>query len=102
MSKEYLVHSHKAVREPYALRRPVSPTAIRLRTVIVDGRHARVYAETREVDSCRTPDNPAGLGPWAISFSITGRFEGGRPDALTASIQGPFIHDSGVFVTEPL
>ena len=75
---------------------------IRLRTVIVDGRHARVYAETREVDSCRTPDNPAGLGPWAISFSITGRFEGGRPDALTASIQGPFIHDSGVFVTEPL
>jgi len=75
---------------------------IRLRTVIVDGRHARVYAETHEVDSCRTPDNPAGLGPWAISFSIMGRFEGGRPDALTASIQGPFIHDWGVFVTEPL
>ncbi|AXG08389.1 hypothetical protein DU484_00155 (plasmid) [Haloplanus rubicundus] len=75
---------------------------IRLKTVIVDGHHARVYAETREVDSCRTPDNPAGLGPWAISFSITGRFEGGQPDALTASIQGPFIHDSGVFVTEPL
>ena len=73
-----------------------------LRTVVVDGRHARVYAETREVDSCRTPDNPAGRGPWAISFSIDGRFEGGRPDALTASIQGSFIDDSGVLATESL
>ena len=73
-----------------------------LRTVVVDGRHARVYAETREVDSCRTPDNPAGRGPWAISFSIDGRFEGGQPDALTVSIQGSFIDDSGVFVTESL
>ena len=73
-----------------------------LRTVVVDGRHARVYAETREVDSCRTPDNPAGRGPWAISFSIDGRFEGGRPDALTVSIQGSFIDDSGVFATESL
>ena len=75
---------------------------IGLRTVVVDGRHARVYAETREVESCRTPDNPAGRGPWAISFNITGRFERGQPDALTASIQGPFIDDSGVFVTESL
>ena len=75
---------------------------IGLRTVIVDGRHARVYAETREVESCRTPDNPTGRGPWALSFSITGRFERGQPDALTASIQGPFIDDSGVFVTESL
>lgn len=73
-----------------------------LRTVVVDGRHARVYAETREVDSCRTPDNPGGRGPWAISFSIDGQFEGGRPDALTASIQGSFIDDSGVFATESL
>jgi len=75
---------------------------IGLRTVVVDGRHARVYAETREMDSCRTSDNPAGRGPWAISFTITGRFEGGRPDALTASVQGPFIDNSGVFVTESL
>jgi hypothetical protein len=37
-----------------------------LRTVVVDGRHARIYAETREVESCRTPDNPAGRGPWSI------------------------------------
>ena len=73
-----------------------------LRTVVVDGHHARVYAETREVDSCRTPDNPGGRGPWAISFSIDGEFEGGRPDALTASIQGSFIDDSGVFATESL
>ena len=73
-----------------------------LRTVVVDGRHARVYAETRAIESCRTPDNPAGRGPWASSFSISGRFEGGRPDALTASIQGPFIDDSGVFVTKSL
>ena len=75
---------------------------IGLRTVVLDGRHARVYAETREVDSCRTPDNAAGRGPWAITFTITGRFEGGRPDALTASVQGPFIENSGLFVTEPL
>jgi hypothetical protein len=75
---------------------------IGLRTVVVDGRHARVYAETREMDSCRISDNPAGRGPWTISFTITGRFEGGRPDALTASIQGPSIDDSGVFVTESL
>lgn len=73
-----------------------------LRTVVVDGRHARVYAETRAIESCRTPDNPAGRGPWAISFTISGRFEGGRPDALTASIQGPFIDNSGVFVTKSL
>jgi hypothetical protein len=73
-----------------------------LRTVVVDGRHARVYAETREVESCRTPDNPAGRGPWSISFSVDGQFEGGRPDVLTASIQGPFIDDSGVFATESL
>jgi hypothetical protein len=70
--------------------------------VVVDGRHARVYAETREVESCRTPDNPAGRGPWSISFSVDGQFEGGRPDVLTASIQGPFIDDSGVFATESL
>jgi len=73
-----------------------------LRTVVVDGRHARVYAETRAIESCRTPDNPAGRGPWAISFTISGRFEGGRPDALTASIQGPYIDNSGVFVTKSL
>ena len=73
-----------------------------LRTVVVDGRHARIYVETREVESCRTPDNPAGRGPWSISFSIDGQFEGGRPDALTASIQGPFIDDSGVFATQSL
>jgi len=73
-----------------------------LRTVVVDGRHARVYAETRAIESCRTPDNPAGRGPWAISFTISGRFEGGRADALTASIQGPFIDNSGVFVTKSL
>lgn len=76
--------------------------AIGLKTAVVDGRHARIYAETREVESCRTPDNPAGRGPWSISFSIDGQFEGGRPDALTASIQGPFIDDSGVFATETL
>lgn len=58
-----------------------------LRTVVVDGRYARVYPGTRKVESCRRPDNPAGRGPWAISFSIDGRFEGGRRDALTASIQ---------------
>ena len=73
-----------------------------LRTVVVDGRHARVYAETRAIESCRTPDNPAGRGPWAISFTISGRFEGGRPDALMASIQGPYIDNSGVFVTKSL
>jgi len=73
-----------------------------LRTVVVDGRHARIYAETREVESCRTPDNPAGRGPWSISFSIDGQFEGGRPNALTASIQGPFIDNSGVFATQSL
>ena len=73
-----------------------------LRTVVVDGRHARIYAETRAIESCRTPDNPAGRGPWAISFTISGRFEGGRPDALTASIQGQFIDNSGVFATESL
>ena len=73
-----------------------------LRTVVVDGRHARVYAETRAIESCRTPDNPAGRGPWAISFTISGRFEGGRPDALTASIQGPYVDNSGVFVTKSL
>jgi len=73
-----------------------------LRTVVVDGRHARVYAETRAIESCRTPDNPAGRGPWAISFTISGRFEGGRPDELTASIQGPYIDNSGVFVTKSL
>lgn len=73
-----------------------------LRTVVVDGRHARIYVETREVESCRTPDNPAGRGPWSISFSIDGQFDGGRPDALTASIQGPFIDDSGVFATQSL
>jgi hypothetical protein len=73
-----------------------------LRTVVVDGRHARVYAETRAIESCRTPDNPAGRGPWVISFIITGQFEGGRSGKLTASSQGPFIDDSGVFVTESL
>jgi hypothetical protein len=73
-----------------------------LRTVVVDGRHARVYAETRAIESCRTPDNPAGRGPWAISFSISGQFEGGRPDALTASIQDPFVDNSGVFATKSL
>lgn len=57
-----------------------------LRTVVVDGCHARVCAKTREVESCWTPDSPAGRGPWAISFSIDGRFESGRPGALTAII----------------
>jgi hypothetical protein len=33
-----------------------------LRMVVVDGRHARIYVETREVESCRTPDNSAGRG----------------------------------------
>jgi hypothetical protein len=75
---------------------------VRFKTVVVDGCDARVYLETTEDDSCRTPENQAGRGPWAVSFTVTGQFVGGRPDSLQLSIQGPFIENSGVFVTEVL
>jgi hypothetical protein len=75
---------------------------VQFKTVVVDGRDARVYLETTEVDSCRTPENQAGRGPWSVSFIVTGQFVGGRPDSLQLSIQGPFIENSGVFVTEVL
>ncbi|MEF8840940.1 MAG: hypothetical protein V5A62_04855 [Haloarculaceae archaeon] len=73
---------------------------VRFKTVVVDGRDARVYLETTEIDSCRTPENKAGRGPWSVSFTVTGEFAGGRPDLLQLSIQGPFIENSGVFVTK--
>ncbi|MFC6942813.1 hypothetical protein ACFQE8_23115 [Salinirubellus sp. GCM10025818] len=75
---------------------------VQFKTVVVDGRDARVYLETTETDSCRTPKNKAGRGPWSVSFTVTGVFVGGRPDSLQLSIQGPFIENSGVFVTEAL
>ena len=75
---------------------------VRFKTVVVDGRDARVYLETTEVETCRTPENTAGRGPWSVSFTITGQFVGGRPDSLQVSIQGPFIENSGVFATEAL
>jgi hypothetical protein len=75
---------------------------VQFKTVVVDGRDARVYLETTEVDSCRTPENKAGRGPWSVSFTVTGQFIGGRPDLLQVSIQGPFIENSGVFVTKEL
>jgi len=75
---------------------------IQFKTVVVDGRDARVYLETTEISSCRTPENKAGRGPWSVSFSVTGQFVGGRPNSLQVSIQGPFIENSGVFVTEEL
>ena len=75
---------------------------VQFKTVVVDGRDARVYLETTEIDSCRTPKNKNGHGPWSVSFIVTGKFVGGRPDSLQLSIQGPFIANSGVFVTEVL
>jgi hypothetical protein len=75
---------------------------VKFKTVVVDGRDARVYLETTEITSCRTPENKAGRGPWSVSFTVMGQFVGGRPDSLQVSIQGPFIENAGVFVTEAL
>jgi hypothetical protein len=75
---------------------------VQFKTVVVDGRDARVYLETTAVDSCRTPENKVGRGPWSVSFTITGQFVGSRPDSLQVSIQGPFVENAGVFVTEEL
>jgi len=75
---------------------------VRFKTVVVDDRDARIYLETTEVETCRTPENTAGRGPWSVSFTITGQFVGGRPDSLQVSIQGPFVENDGVFVTEEL
>lgn len=36
---------------------------VQFKTVVVDGRDARVYLETISVDSCWTPENKAGRGP---------------------------------------
>ena len=75
---------------------------VQFKTVVVDGRDARVYLGTTAVDSCRSSENNVGSGPWSVSFTITGQFVGGRPDSLQVSIQGPFVENDGVFVTEEL
>jgi len=75
---------------------------VKFKTEVVDGRDARVYLETTEVDSCRTPENKARRGSWSVSSTVTGQFVGGRPDPLQVSIQGAFIENSGVFVTKVL
>jgi hypothetical protein len=75
---------------------------VQFKTVVVDGRDARVYLGTTAVDSCRSSENKVGRGPWSVSFTITGQFVGGRPDSLQMSIQGPFVENAGVFVAEEL
>jgi hypothetical protein len=35
-----------------------------------------------------------------VAIPITRQFDGGYPDLLQVSIQGPFIENSGVFVTK--
>jgi hypothetical protein len=75
---------------------------VQFKTVVIDGRDARVYLETTEIDSCRTSENKAGRGPWSVSFTVMGQFVGGLPYSLRLSIRGPFIGNAGVFVTKAL
>ena len=46
---------------------------VQFKTVVGGGGDARVYLKTTAVDSCRTPENQAGRGPWSVSFTVTGR-----------------------------
>jgi len=66
-----------------------------LKHVFVNGRVGEVYLEPVANDACRTNENSAGRGPWLAPFSVTGRFDGGRPDALEVHLEGPFIQGDG-------
>ena len=66
-----------------------------LKHVFVNGRVGEVYLEPVANDACRTNENKAGRGPWLAPFSVTGRFDGGLPDALEVHLEGPFIQGDG-------
>ena len=59
--------------------------------VLVDDRTAEVYVEAAPNNACRTSDNDEGRGPWVTPFTVTGRFAGGRPDALEVHLEGQYI-----------
>ncbi|GAB6862685.1 hypothetical protein ACFR97_16270 [Haloplanus litoreus] len=63
--------------------------------VLVDDRTAEVYVEAAPNDACRTSDNDEGRGPWVTPFTVTGRFVGGRPDALEVHLEGQYIEGDG-------
>ena len=63
--------------------------------VFVDDRTAEVYVEGAPNDACRTSDNDEGRGPWVTPFTVTGRFVGGRPDALEVHLEGQYIEGDG-------
>ncbi|WP_147439943.1 hypothetical protein [Haloarcula sp. Atlit-7R] len=63
--------------------------------VLMNGRVGEIYLEPVANDACRTNENSAGRGPWLAPFSVTGRFNGGRPDALEVHLEGPFIQGDG-------
>lgn len=63
--------------------------------VLVDDRTAEVYVEAAPNDACRTSDNDEGRGPWVTPFTVTGRFTGGRPDALEVHLEGQYIEGDG-------
>ena len=63
--------------------------------VLVDDRTAEVYVEAALNDTCRTSDNDEGRGPWVTPFTVTGRFVGGRPDALEVHLEGQYIEGDG-------
>lgn len=66
-----------------------------LKHVFVNGRVGEIYLEPVANDACRTNENKAGRGPWLAPFSVTGRFDGGRPDALEVHLEGQFIRGDG-------
>ena len=63
--------------------------------ILVDDRTAEVYVEAALNDTCRTSDNDEGRGPWDTPFTVTGRFVGGRPDALEVHLEGQYIKGDG-------
>jgi len=67
----------------------------RLKHVFVDGRVGKIYLEPVENDACRTNENKDGFGPWLAPFTVTGRFDSGRPDALEVHLEGEFIEGDG-------
>ena len=66
-----------------------------LKHVFVNGRVGEIYLEPVANDACRTNENKAGRGPWLAPFSVTGRFDGGLPDALEVHLEGRFIRGDG-------